>query len=76
MIEEASLEFQHRKIDETTNYLLHEIKHNDLISENLRKPASISIMLKLAYFSFNSYWLRLNFCICSISCYSCRYYDF
>ena len=41
MIEEASFEFQHRKIDETINYLLHEIKHNDLISENFRRPASI-----------------------------------
>ena len=41
MVEEASLEFRHRKIDETINYLLHEIKHNYLISEILRRPASI-----------------------------------
>ena len=41
MVEEASLEFRHRKIDETINYLLHEIKQNDLISENLRRPTSI-----------------------------------
>ena len=32
MIEEASLEFRLRKIDETRNYLLNEIKHNDLLS--------------------------------------------
>ena len=29
MVEEASLGFRLRKIDETTNYLLDEIKHND-----------------------------------------------
>ena len=28
-----SLEFRLRKIDETRNYLLDEIKHNDLLSE-------------------------------------------
>ena len=32
MVEEASLEFRLRKIDETRNYLLDEIKHNDLMS--------------------------------------------
>ena len=37
MIEEASLEFRLRKIDETRNYLLGEIKHNDLMSEKYKK---------------------------------------
>ena len=37
MVEEASLEFRFRKIDETRNYLLTEIKHNDLISETYKK---------------------------------------
>ena len=37
MVAEASLEFRLRKIDETRNYLLDEIKHNDLISEKCRK---------------------------------------
>ena len=32
MIAEASPEFRLRKIDETRNYLLNEIKHNDLLS--------------------------------------------
>ena len=32
MTEEANLEFRLRKIDETRNYLLDEIKHNDLMS--------------------------------------------
>ena len=37
MAEEASLEFRLRKIDETRNYLLDEIKHNDLLSEKYKK---------------------------------------
>ena len=37
MIEEASLDFRLRKIDETRNNLLDEIKHNDLISEKYKK---------------------------------------
>ena len=37
MVEEASIEFRLRKIDETRNYLLDEIKHNDLMSERYRK---------------------------------------
>ena len=37
MTEETSLEFRLRKTDETTNYLLEEIKRNDLISERHKK---------------------------------------
>ena len=37
MVEEASLEFRLRKIDETRHYLLEEIKHNDLMSEKYKK---------------------------------------
>ena len=37
MTEEASLEFRFKKIDETRNYLLDELKHNDLISEKYKK---------------------------------------
>ena len=33
MTEEASLEIRLRKIDETRNYLLDEINHNDLMSK-------------------------------------------
>ena len=32
MVQKASLEFRLKKIDETRNYLLVEIKHNDLLS--------------------------------------------
>ena len=37
MVEEARLEFRLTKIDETRNYLLDEIKHNDLMSEKYKK---------------------------------------
>ena len=37
MFIEASLEFRLRKIDETINYLLDEIKNNNLISEKYKK---------------------------------------
>ena len=39
MVEEASLEFRLRKIDETRHYLLDETKHNDLISEKHKKTS-------------------------------------
>ena len=37
MTEEASLEFKLRKLDETRNYFLEEINHNNLISEKCKK---------------------------------------
>ena len=37
MAEEASLEFRLRTTDETRNYLLDEIKHNDLMSGKYKK---------------------------------------
>ena len=37
MVEEASLEFRLRKIGERRNYLLDEIKHNDLMSKKNKK---------------------------------------
>ena len=37
MLEEASFEFRLIKIDETRNYLLDEMKHNDLMSEKYQK---------------------------------------
>ena len=41
MVEEASLEFKLKRIDEARNYLLDEIKHNDLMSKNIRGHVSI-----------------------------------
>ena len=37
MVQEASLEFKLRKIDETRDYLLKEVEHNDLICEIISK---------------------------------------
>ena len=37
MVEEASLDFRLRKIDETRKYLLDEIKHNDVMYEKYKK---------------------------------------
>ena len=37
MIEKASLEFRQRKIDEARNYLLDEMRHNNLMSEKYKK---------------------------------------
>ena len=37
MVEEASLEFRLKRTDETRNYILHEIKHKDLMSEKYKK---------------------------------------
>ena len=37
MVGEASLEFRLRKTDETRNYILDEIKYNDLVSEKYKK---------------------------------------
>ena len=39
MTEEASLDFRLRKIDQTRNYLLDEIKHNGLMSEKYKKKS-------------------------------------
>ena len=37
MVEESSLDFRLRKVVETTNYLLDEIKNNDLKSEKYER---------------------------------------
>ena len=37
MAEEASLEFRLRKIDKTKNYLLDEIRHNELMNQKYKK---------------------------------------
>ena len=41
MVEKASLEFRLRKIDETRNYVLDEIKLNDLMSKKYKKACKI-----------------------------------
>ena len=43
MIKEASLPFRLTQIDEIGNYLLDEIKHNDLISEKYKKTCKAAV---------------------------------
>ena len=50
MAKEASLEFRLRKTDETRNYLLEEIKHNDLMNEKYKKTCKYLIMLNTCLF--------------------------
>ena len=40
MSDEVSFQFRLRKIDETRNYLLDEIKHNDLIKEKYKNTST------------------------------------
>ena len=47
MPEEVSLEFRLRKIDETRNYLLNEISHNDLMSEKYKKTCKYLNFVRL-----------------------------
>ena len=46
----SSLEFRLKKIDETRNYLLDGIKHNDLISQKYKKTCKYSITLNTCLF--------------------------
>ena len=50
MTEEASLEFGLRKTDETINYLLEEIKHNDLMSQKYKKTRKYLLLLNTCLF--------------------------
>ena len=45
MVEEASLEFRLRKIDETSNYVLEKIKHNDFMTQKYKKACKYLIIL-------------------------------
>ena len=40
MVEEGSLEFRLREINDTRNFLLDEIKHNDLMCEKYKKTCN------------------------------------
>ena len=75
MVEKVSLEFRLRKINETRNYLLDEIKHNDLMSEKYDETCKYLNYAK-HLLSLNNCRLCFNFCICFISLCSCRYYEF
>ena len=51
MAKEASLEFRLRKIDETRNYLLDEIKHNDLIEHLLILASTVTGYVLISTFA-------------------------
>ena len=52
MVEKASLEFRLRKMDKTRNYVLDEIKQNDLMREKYKKTCKylsyVELLLILA----------------------------
>ena len=53
MIEEIGFEFRLRKIDETRNYILDEIKHNDSTSEKYKNTVSTVIgCVSISSFAF------------------------
>ena len=60
--ESITQEFRLKEIDEVKNYIIEEIKQNELIIEK-----------HLSYFSFHSYWMCLHFCFWFFNWYSCRY---
>ena len=73
MAEVATVEFRLRKIDETRNYLLKEIKHNDLIIEKYKKTCKYlsyvenSLILSSAWLvcvlvGIMSFALGINYC--------------
>ena len=51
MVEETSLEFRYGNIDETRNYLLDKIKHNNLMKEKYMKTCK--------YLNYAENWLIL-----------------
>ena len=73
--ENVDLGFRLKRIDETRNYLLSEIKHNDLMSEKHRNVCSTLIQFEhFLFFCFCCQWLCFNFCICFINWCSYRRY--
>ena len=61
MVEEESLEFGERKIDEIRNHVIDEIKHKELMSKKYKKTCKYLNLFAL--FSFNNYWLS-SLCSC------------
>ena len=73
----SSLEFRLKKIDETRNCFLEEIKYNELMSEKYKKTCKyLNYVEHLLILASTITKLCFNFCICFISLCSCRYYKF
>ena len=78
MAEEASLKFRFKKkIDKTRNYLLDQIKHNDLMSEKNKNDLTGEKYKKTSkYLNFFENFLILVSTVTGyISSFSCRYYE-
>ena len=77
MVEEAGLEFKLRKIDETRDSFLDEIKNNDLLSKKYKKTRKylnhVKHLLTLA--STITGCVSIS-AICFICLCSCWYYEF
>ena len=75
MVEEASIEVILRKIDETRNYLLEEINHNNLMSEKYKETCKYLNYVENLVILYSTFTGCANFCIWFISLCSCRYYE-
>ena len=66
--ESMSQEFRLKNIDETRNYLIEEIKQNELMSKKHKK-----VCTTLNYIDyFHNYWICFHFCFVFFSWYSNR----
>ena len=73
----VSLDFRLKKIDETRNFLLDEIKHGNLLSKKYKKVCrALNYFEHFCYFCFYCQWFYFNFCIRFIRLCSCRYRKF
>ena len=75
MAEEVTLEFRLRKIDETRNYLVEEVNHSDLMTENYKKTCKYLSHVKHLLILVSKV-TSFDFCIYFISLYSWWYYKF
>ena len=73
MTKETSLEFRLRKTNETRNYLLEEIKRNNLFSERHKKTCKyLNYVEHLFILVLTISGCGFNFCICFINlCFCC-----
>ena len=61
IVEEASIEVRLRKIDETRNYLLEEINHNDLMREKYKKTCKYLNYVKNLVILYSTFTGCVNF---------------
>ena len=60
----VNLDFSLKKTDSTRNYLLEEIKHNDLMGENIRNYVGISFENFLVFVSTVSSCVSISAFVC------------